>query len=135
MIYHELEQFLGRGDEKFFWVLTYKNLIGLGVCGFLAHRIGTALFTHGPGVLLALALGLLLGVLLTNSSKGMMRIQRIVLLLRFLVRRAFHAPLLDSARLYTVVVDSEPLLRVRQRGGKALVLTRARSARQNGRHP
>src|SRR5512145_3019282 len=133
MVYLELEQFLGRGDEKFFWILTFKHLVGLGICGMLGHRIGSALFHQGAGVILAMLVGGVIGIWFTSSQKGLMRVQRLFLLLRFVVRRLQGQTIVDAATLFASPVTTAPMIRVRQRDGKALVMTRTRMGRAKGR--
>ncbi len=87
MSYTELEHFLSKGEEKFFWVLSLKNIAGLAVGTFAGQRLGALLWGHG---LLAVAttLGCMaLGVVLTLQYHGLLIARRLVIALRFSLRR------------------------------------------------
>ena len=120
MAYTELEQFLGRGEEKVFWILSLKSIGGLAVGGFLGQRLGLLLFGHGLGAMgttLALA-GL--GLVLMLQYRGLIVARRLVIRGAWYVR-AIHPVVIDGTHFdgtASDVVVGQPGLneRVRVRG-------------------
>lgn len=98
----ELEQFLGRGNERVWWILSMKN-IGGGVIGAMTlNQVGQLL--GGGGTMIALSvIGLLLGLWMTWNRRGLIRLRRWLVAARFLLARAIHAPqaTLDMATIFT----------------------------------
>jgi len=111
----ELEQFLGRGEEKFFWIFTYKNAGGAIVGGFLGSRIGQIVGSGGL-VMLMTIVGILVGVGITLNRRGLMWGRRLWLTVLFYVRSALRPRELDSAVLYEVVEERERAVVIRKKG-------------------
>lgn len=124
----ELEQFLGRGNEKAFYIFTYKNAGGAIAGGFVGNRLGETL---GGGVLM-LALTLVfvgLGLYVTMDTGGLMRIRRWAFLLAYYVRRVAtpqERQIIESSALFAVVETRESPIRVRK-AGQTVVGKRERS--------
>src|SRR4051794_20721421 len=87
MAYMELEQFLGRGNEKVFWVLSLKDIGGLALGGFVGQQLGSALVGTGIGVILLTLLGAACGLGLMLHYHGLVVGRRLVILGRYLLRR------------------------------------------------
>lgn len=108
-MYSELEQFIGRGEEKAVWLLSMKNLIGLILGGVVGHRLGTVLVGTGVGVLLIMLLGALVGSVLTFQYHGLLIARRLVLRLRFYLRRAIRPQQIDAEAIFAVSTPPEEL--------------------------
>src|SRR4051794_34945654 len=87
MAYMELEQFLGRGNEKVFWVLSLKDIGGLALGGFVGQHLGSALVGTGIGVILLTLLGAACGLGLMLHYHGLVVGRRLLILGRYLLRR------------------------------------------------
>src|SRR5687768_14359014 len=81
----QLEEFLGQADQKGFWIFSYANLGG----GFFGAFVGNSLFDKlAPSIkLLGIALGVLLGVLVTWKVKGHPIYRWVLSYVMFLLRR------------------------------------------------
>jgi|GEM_PF-5665636 len=135
MAYHELEQFLGRGEEKAVWIFSFKNLAGLIVGGIIAQRLAVLLLE--PGLLTALiaTLGAVVGVTLTMQRHGVILGRRLLIRLRFYVFRSTKPRVIDAALCYTHVEEREQPVRMRTVDGTPVVHQRtAGAAATNGRH-
>lgn len=97
MGYLELEQFLGRGNEKVFWVLSLKDLCGMALGGFIGQRGGEILFGSGMPAMVVALVGAFIGLTLMMQYHGLIIGRRLVLLLRFYGRRLRGATKLDLA--------------------------------------
>jgi hypothetical protein len=115
----ELEQFVGRGNERIFWVFTMKNAGGVFGGGMVGNRIGDVLGSGGI-VLLCIVLGAVAGLILTLDRRGLMWGRRYWLAGRWYVRRAMQPTIIDAAACYEVVEDSETPIVIRA-AGKTLV--------------
>jgi hypothetical protein len=109
MAARELEQFLGKGEEKAWWFLTYKNVAGIVVFGFIGNRIGQLL---GGGIwnMVMIAVGALAGLLITLNQRGLMWGRRRVIALWFYLREAVSPTTIDAATWYTVTTEEEQRL-------------------------
>src|SRR3954447_6864431 len=87
MAYMKLEQFLGRGNEKVFWVLSLKDIGGLALGGFAGQQLGSALAGTGIAVILLTLLGAACGLGLMLHYHGLVVGRRLVILGRYLLRR------------------------------------------------
>jgi hypothetical protein len=115
----ELEQFIGKGNERVFWLFTMKNAGGLVGGGLLGSRLGDLL--GGGGVLLlCLLLGAAAGVIVTLDRRGLMWGRRWWLAGRWYARRAYRPTVIDAAAWYAVVDERETPI-VIQVAGKTLV--------------
>jgi hypothetical protein len=121
MSYMEMEQFLGRGEEKAVWIFSFKNVGGLIVGGFLGHRLFSVLGWTGGLVFVGVLLGAAIGITLTFQRRGVLIARRLLIMLRFYIRRAVAARRIDATTLYTVVEQREQLVRVRRRSGSAII--------------
>lgn len=101
-MYKELEQFLHRGEEKAVWLLSMKNMIGLILGGVVGHRLGTVLVGAGVGVLLCMVLGAMVGIGLTFQYHGLLIARRLVMRLRFYLRRAVRPQAIDAEAIFAV---------------------------------
>src|SRR5215216_345379 len=97
MAYMELEQFLGRGNEKVFWVLSLKDMGGLALGGFVGQRLGAALVGAGGALILMTLLGAAVGLGLMLQYHGLVVGRRLVLLARYLLRRLRGRSTIDEA--------------------------------------
>lgn len=102
MGYTELEQFLGRGEEKVAWLLSMKNMGGLFGGGLVGHRLGSLLFGAGVPVLLCTLLGAVLGMTLTFQYHGLLILRRLVIHLRFYLQRAIAPRTVDAETIFAV---------------------------------
>jgi hypothetical protein len=118
----ELEQFLGRGNERAFWVFTYKNAAGAVLGGFLASRIGQMM--GGGGLLFLMSIiGLVVGIVVTLDRRGLMWFRRWVIVGKFYLQRALKRDdFIDAIALYEVVELREQPIVIRK-GGKTIVTT------------
>jgi hypothetical protein len=129
MQHPELEQFLGRGDEKIFWRLSLLNAGG-AILGFLVgQRLGELGGLHGPVLIGFAALLGIAGVWATTKRKGVVRAQRTWLWLRWLVARQVKARVVDAGQFYAVVEEVRPQIRHR-RGGATTLRSGTRSTRR-----
>jgi hypothetical protein len=106
----ELEQFLGRGNEKAFWIFTYKNAGGAILGGFVGSRIGEMI---GGG----------LGTL---DRRGFIWFRRWAILATFYLRRATRnsdARTISSAAFYEITEIREQPIIIRK-AGQTIVTTR-----------
>lgn len=122
MAYTELEQFLGRGEEKAVWLLSMKNIGGLILGGLLGQRLGTVLFGAGVGVLLCTLLGAGLGMALTFQYHGLLILRRLVIRLRFYLRRAVAPRTVDAEAIFTVDAVQEVPIRVFHHDGTPVLV-------------
>ena len=121
----ELEQFFGVGEGKLFWRFTLKNVGGFLVGGFLGHRVATVLGQEGLPVMLLSAAAAAIGIWLTTQQRGMMRLLRLWLLVRFLAASYLGERKLASSDIYTTADEStKPRMRVRARRGGVLLRIR-----------
>lgn len=129
MPYQELEQFLGRGEEKAVWVLSYKNILGLVLGGLVGQRLGLVAGGQGLAPVLVGCAGALIGVLLTMQLHGIVVGRRLLIRLRFYLGRAVRPRVIDAALCYTAAAPPAPLLQLRTMDGTPLVEQRpARTA-------
>ncbi len=105
----ELEQFLGKGEEKAWWIFTYKNVAGVVVGGFMGNRIGQLM---GGGIwnMLMIVVGAALGLLVTLNQRGLMWGRRRWIALWFYLSEAVSPTTIDAATLYTVTTEEEQRL-------------------------
>src|SRR5688500_2315511 len=101
-MYSELEQFLHRGEEKAVWLLSMKNIIGLILGGVVGHRLGAVLVGAGFGVLLGMILGAIVGIALTFQYHGLLIARRLVMRLRFYLRRALRPHAIDAEAIFAM---------------------------------
>src|SRR3954447_14710747 len=87
MAYMKLEQFLGRGNEKVFWVLSLKDIGGLALGGFVGQQLGSALAGTGIAVILLTLLGAACGLGLMLHYHGLVVGRRLLIQGRYLLRR------------------------------------------------
>ncbi|HEX6291291.1 MAG TPA: hypothetical protein VFZ66_19060 [Herpetosiphonaceae bacterium] len=121
-MYTELEQFLGRGEEKAVWLLSIKNIGGLIGGGVLGHRLGSLVFGDGLGVLLCTLLGALAGLILTFQQHGLLILRRLVIRVQFYLRRAVRARTLDADAIFPVNVPREIPIQVFQYDGTPVIV-------------
>jgi hypothetical protein len=121
-MYHELEQFLGRGEEKAVWLLSVKNIGGLIGGGILGQRLGTALFGSGALVLLCTVLGAVLGITLTFQHHGLLILRRLVIRARFYLQRAIRPRVVDAEAIFPVVTRPDVVIRVERPDGTPVIV-------------
>lgn len=127
MAYRQLEQYLGRGEEKVLWLLSYKHVGGALVGGFLGRFLFNLLAGGSAGwALLGLVLGATAGTMLLTQYHGVLMAYRLWLLARFYARRSRGARRVHAALLYEVVPTAPQVVRVRQRSGQAVIVPRRR---------
>lgn len=115
----ELEQFVGKGNERVFWLFTMKNAGGLVGGGIIGGRIGDVL--GGGGILLlCILLCAAAGVVVTLDRRGLMWGRRWWLAGRWYARRAYQPTVIDAAAWYEVVEELETPIIIRA-AGKTLV--------------
>lgn len=120
MQFPELEQFLGRGEEKVWWRLSLLNAGGALLGFFIGQRAGELAGLRGP-VLIGLALVVAcVGIWATSKRRGVIRAQRTWLWLRWAVLRRVQPRVIDAAELYAVVVEDTPVVRHRRDGATVL---------------
>lgn len=119
----QLEEFLGQADQKGFWIFSYANLGG----AFFGAFTGNALLERTvPSLkLLGIALGVLLGVMITWKVKGYPVYKWILSYVMFLFRRYLKVGLGDpaiDANLYyrSRTIKQEPFMLVTTRDGKSV---------------
>lgn len=119
----QLEEFLGQADQKGFWIFSYANLGG----GFLGAFVGNSLLDRlAPSLkLLGIALGVLLGVMITWKVKGHPIYRWILSNAMFLLRRYLKLGLgdftIDAGQYYrSRAVSQEPFMVIAKRDGKAV---------------
>lgn len=122
MGYTELEQFLGRGEEKAVWLLSMKNIGGLILGGLLGQRLGSILFGEGIGVLLCMVFGASIGIALTFQYHGLLILRRLVMRLRFYLQRAVAPRTLDAEAIFAVVAVQELPIRVFHHDGTPVLV-------------
>ena len=102
----ELEQFLARGEERAFWLFTYKNAGGAILGGFMGSRIGQILGTGG--IVMALTIvGVGLGLGITLNRRGLMWGRRLWFTILFYLRSAIKPRTIDATDWYRVVEERE----------------------------
>ena len=102
----ELEQFLARGEERAFWLFTYKNAGGAILGGFLGSRIGQLMGTGG--IVMALTVvGVGLGLGITLNRRGLMWGRRLWFTILFYLRSAVKPRTIDAGEWYRVVEERE----------------------------
>ncbi|ABX07868.1 hypothetical protein Haur_5241 (plasmid) [Herpetosiphon aurantiacus DSM 785] len=111
----ELEQFLGRGEEAAFWILTYKNVGSAILGGFMGSRVGQLMGTGGIVMLLSVV-GVALGLGLSLNRRGLMWGRRLWLALLFYLRSAIKPRMIDAGDWYRVIEEREHAVGVRQAG-------------------
>jgi hypothetical protein len=121
MAVRQLEEFLGQADQKGFWIFSYANLGG----AFFGAFAGNSLMENStPALKLpAIAIGVLLGVLVTWKLKGHPIYRWALSYLAFLLRRYLKVGLGDSvidAGMYyrSRAVRQEPFMLVTTKDGK-----------------
>jgi hypothetical protein len=119
MPYEHLEEFLERGDEKFFGPLSITNLGGALLGGGLGYQAASMLGLP-LGLTAASTLALVcLGIALTWRVGGMTALSRIYWLLRFWAPRALdsHGHFVEAGRPTAATGPARPPLLLR-RGGR-----------------
>lgn len=102
----ELEQFLARGEEKAFWLFTYKNAGGAILGGFMGSRIGQLMGTGG--IVMALTIvGVGIGLGITLNRRGLMWGRRLWFTILFYLRSAIKPRTIDAGEWYRVVEERE----------------------------
>jgi hypothetical protein len=122
MAYTELEQFLGRGEEKVAWLLSMKNMGGLLGGGLVGHRLGSLLFGDGVPVLLCTLLGAVLGMTLTFQYHGLLIVRRLLIRVRFYLRRAVAPRTVDAEGFFHVVERREIPIQVSAHDGTPIIV-------------
>ena len=122
MSYTELEQFLGRGEEKAVWLLSVKNIGGLIGGGILGQRLGTVLFGSGALVLLCTVLGALLGITFTFQHHGLLILRRLLIRARFYLQRAIRPRVIDAEGIFPVRTRQATPIRVTRHDGTPVIL-------------
>jgi len=122
----ELEQFLGRGNEKAFWIFTYKNAGGAILLAYFGTRLGQALGGGFFSFMCGLA-GAIIGLVLTLDRKGFMWVRRWIFTLRFYITRATAEgkTLINAQELYEIVELKEQPIIIR-RAGQVIMTPRSR---------
>ena len=121
----ELEQFLGRGNEKAFWIFTYKNAGGAILGGFIGSRLGE-MIGGGLGTFLVILLGITLGLIITLDRRGFIWFRRWAIAIAFYLRRATgsaEAQTISSAAFYEISEIREQPIIIRK-AGQTIVTTR-----------
>ncbi len=127
MAYRQLEQYLGRGEEKVLWLLSYKHAGGGLLGGFLGRFMFNALGGGSVGwAAFGMVAGALVGVALLTQYHGVLMAYRLFLLARFYARRSRGARRVHAALVYEEVPTAPQIVRVRQRNGQALIVPRHR---------
>ena len=108
MAHPELEQFIGQGNERAWWIFTWKNVGGMVVGGYAGSSLGDLL---GLSIAFVIA-GVLLGYVLTRAKKGIMRIRRMGQAAWFYAMSLVTLPVVDSAVYYAIDTedDDDPLM-------------------------
>lgn len=119
----ELEQFLGRGNEKVFWIFSLKNAGGAIAGAYIGSRIGQTL---GSGIIVFLSsvLFLALGLALTLDIKGVMLSKRWLIAIKFFIGKTFnqHKPI-NAQEWYEVVeIKEQPI--VYRKSGETILAPR-----------
>ena len=96
MAYHELEQFLGRGEEKLAWIISARVAAGIALGGFLGHRLGTIVWGPSFAVAVPTLIGALIGALLTMRFRGIMVARRLLIRGLFVVQSLNGTPVLNG---------------------------------------
>jgi len=119
----QLEEFLGQADQKGFWIFSYANLGG----GFFGAFLGNSLLDKvAPSLkLLGIALGVLLGVVVTWKVKGHPIYRWVLSSAMFLLRRYLRVGLgdftIDAGQYYrSRAVSQEPFMLVATRNGRSV---------------
>lgn len=124
MAYVELEQFLGRGEEKVAWLVSYNHVVGMLLGGFVGRTLGVILDVSAGWMLLGSVLGAMLGIWLATQYHGLRVGRRLTIRLRFYVRRSRGPQRINAAVLYDSPTTRPVLVRVRQQTGAPVVLPR-----------
>ena len=106
MAYQELEQFLGRGEEKLAWIISARVAAGIAVGGFLGHRLGTIVWGPSFAVAVPTLIGALIGALLTMRFRGIMVARRLLIRALFVARSLNGTPVLNGLAFYDSEVDA-----------------------------
>jgi len=122
MSYYELEQFLGRGEEKAIWLLSLKNMGGLIIGGILGQRLGTILVGEGSLVLLCTILGAVLGITLTFQYHGLMILRRLGIRARFYVQRALRPRVIDAEAIFAALEQQTYPIRIERLDGTPVIM-------------
>jgi hypothetical protein len=122
MPYTELEQFLGRGEEKAVWLFSFKNIGGLIGGGLVGHRLGSLLFGEGTPVLLCALVGAALGIALTFQHHGLLILRRLLIRARFYLHRAIRPRTVDAETIFTVVAQREHPIRITRQDGTPVLV-------------
>lgn len=117
----ELEQFLGRGDEIVFSIFTYKNAGGAVIGGFVGSRFAEMAGASGLVVFLGILIGIIIGLWITWNSRGLLRLRRWIVTLRFYLRRAVQRErVINASELYEVIeLRNQPI--IIRRDGQTLI--------------
>ena len=129
MAYEELEQFLGRGDERAVYLLSFKNIAGLVVGGIVGQQLGGLLVAPGLPTTAVALLGAVVGLILTVQYQGLVLGRRLLIAARFYLGRAVRADVIDAGSGAVPVVAEPALLRMRRADGTPLVVQRRVGAR------
>lgn len=116
MAQQQMEQFLGKFNEKLWWILSYRHAAGAVVGGFSLSRIGQ-LLGGGWWMLCTGLLGVILGVWLMWTVRGQMRVVRLATLGWFFARQAVGRRVLDPAQWGTAPTEATPQLELTFAGG------------------
>ena len=124
----ELEQFLARGEERAFWLFTYKNAGGAILGGFMGSRIGQLMGTGG--IVMALTIvGVGLGLGITLNRRGLMWGRRLWFTILFYLRSAVKPRMIDATDWYRVVEEREHAVGLSQ-AGQVVLAPRALAAEE-----
>jgi hypothetical protein len=97
MAVRQLEEFLGQADQKGFWIFTYANLAGGFIGAFAGNGIAERIAPSAAAVkLLAIALGIVFGVITTWKVKGHPIYTWAMLSVSFVLRRYVRVGMTDS---------------------------------------
>jgi len=122
MPYTELEQFLGRGEEKVIWLLSYKNIAGLIAGGIIGHRLGRAIAGEGGLVFLCTILGAGLGIALTFQHHGLLILRRLTIRVRFYLQRAIRPRTVDAEAIFAAPPPPPTPIRVFLHDGTPVIV-------------
>lgn len=137
MAYEELEQFLGRGDERAVYLFSFKNIAGLVMGGMLGQQLGGLVLAPGLATTGVAVAGAVLGLVLTVQYQGLIVGRRLLIAVRFYLGRALQARVIDAGSGDTPLVGAPPLLQLRRADGTPLLAQRRAGAPTdgNGDHP
>jgi hypothetical protein len=99
----EPEQYIGQGNEKAWWLFTWKNVGGMVVGGYAGSSLGDLI--GGPVVLVVV--GIALGFFLTRAKRGLMRVRRMGQVAWFYAMSVIALPVVDAAAYYASTADDD----------------------------